>query len=114
MNLIVDAPFWVGNKNEWDQLIKNSNSVIELDDKVLAYELVNIKYNNLIEVQSVEFLENYLCIFLEGENVLSIACCSDSDSSWILEEYNDKSIQEKMMISCQGNELIAKNISEMN
>lgn len=44
--------------------------------------------------------------------LLSIAHYGDSDYSWILEEYNDKNDQEKIMIFCQGNEIIAKNIPE--
>lgn len=113
MNLIIDAPFWVGDKSKWDEYIKISNGLFTMDDSMLAYELVNIRYNNLIQVQKVEFFEKYLCISLDDEKILSIAYCNDSDYSWILEECDEKKQHEKMMIFCQGNEIIAKNISEI-
>ena len=112
MNLIIDAPFWVGEKSKWEEQMKNDSSIISMDDYMLAYELINIRSNNLIQVHKVEFLENYLCISLDNEKILSIAYCNYSDYTWILEEYNDKNLQEKMMVFCQGNEIIAKNITE--
>lgn len=113
MNLIIDAPFWVGEKSKWKEHMNNDNEIIAMDDDMLAYELVNIRYNNLIQVNKVEFFEKYLCISLDDERILLIAYSSDSDYSWILEEYNDKTPQEKMMIICQGNRLYAKNIPEV-
>lgn len=112
MNLIIDAPFWVGEKSKWEEHIKDDNNIIAMDDNVLAYELVNIRQNNLIQDHKVEFFEKYVCISLDNEKILSIAHYGDSDYSWILEEYNDKNDQEKIMIFCQGNEIIAKNIPE--
>lgn len=112
MNLIIDAPFWVGEKSRWEEYVKDDNDIITMDDEELAYELVKIRYNNLIQVHKVEFLEKYVCILLDNEKILSIAYCSDSDYSWILEEYNDKNPQGKMMVFCQGNKIFAKNIPE--
>lgn len=110
INLIIDAPFWVGERKKWEECMKDTNDIIAMDDNVLAYELVNIRYNNLIQVHKVEFLEKYLCISLDDDRILSIAYCSDSDYSWILEECGHKNEQEKMMIVCQGNKIFAKNI----
>ena len=76
--------------------MKEDNGIISMDDNMLAYELVNIRYNNFIQVHKVEFLEKYLCISLDDDRILSIAYCSDSDYSWILEECSDKNQQEKM------------------
>lgn len=113
MSLIIDAPFWVGEKSKWEEHIKDDNDIIEMDDNMLAYELVNIRYNNYIQVHKVEFFEKYLCISLDNERILSISYCSDSDYSWILEECNDKDQQEKMAVFCQGNEIFVKNISQI-
>ena len=110
MNLMIDAPFWVGEKSKWDEYTKSGNDLIEMDDRMLAYELINIRYCNQIQVHRVEFSEKYLCILLDDEKILSIAFCSDSDYSWILEEDNNKGLQEKVMVFCQGNEIVAKNI----
>lgn len=112
MNLIIDAPFWVGERSKWEEHMKNNNGIIAMADNMLAYELINIRYYNLIQVHKVEFLEKYLCISLDNDKVLSIAYCSDVDYAWILEEYDDKNFQEKMMVFCQGNEIVAKNIPE--
>ncbi len=108
-NLIIDAPFWVGEKCELEEMLKSNGEIIAMDDRDLAYKLVDIRYNNLIQVQKVEFLERCLCISLDKDMVLAIAYCSDSDYSWILEEYNDKGYEDKKMILCQENELFAKN-----
>lgn len=113
MNLIIDAPFWVGRKSKWEEYMKDNNDIIAMDDNMLAYELVNIRCNNFIQVHDVKFFEKYLCIILDDERLLSISYCSDSDYSWILEECNDKNQQEKMSVFCQGNEIFAKNISEI-
>lgn len=113
MKLIIDAPFWVGEKSKWEKDTKNNNGIIAMDDNVLAYELVNIRYNNLIQVHKVEFFEKYLCISLDDDRILSIAYCSDSDYAWILEECSNKDEQEKMSVFCQGNEIFAKNIPEI-
>ena len=113
MNLMIDAPFWVGEKSKWEEAMKHRNDIIAMDDKMLAYELVNLRYHNCISVHKVEFFEKYLCITLDDEKILSIAYESDSDYSWILEEYGDKKMQDKRMVFCQGNEIYAKNIPEM-
>lgn len=113
MNLMIDAPFWVGEKNKWDEYIKSDNDLIKMDDRMLAYELINIRYCNQIHVHKVEFSDKYLHILLDDEKILSIAHYSDSDYSWILEEDNNKGFQEKMMVFCQGNEIFAKNIPEI-
>ena len=111
MNLIIDAPFWVGEKQKWEELRKADNSLLVMDDNMLAYELVNIRYNNLIQVQNIEFFEKYLCITLDNDKVLSIAYGSDSDYSWILEEYSDKNEHEKIAVFCQGNEIVGQHIT---
>lgn len=59
LNLIIDAPFWVGEKTKWDKYTENSGNLIGMDDRMLAYELINIRYNNLIQVHKVEFGEKY-------------------------------------------------------
>ena len=60
-------------------MINDEVDIIEMQDNMIAYELVNIRYDNLIEVQSVEFLERYVRIMLEGGKMMSIAYESDSD-----------------------------------
>ena len=32
MNLIIDAPFWVGKKSKWEEYIKDDNGIIAMDD----------------------------------------------------------------------------------
>lgn len=110
MNLIIDAPIWVGEKSKWEELIKEDNGIIEMEDNILGYEFVNIRYHNLIEVLGVEFLEKYLCIELENEKIVAIAHDCDSYHSWVLEEFDDK--KEKMMVFCEGNLMGVRNIPE--
>lgn len=58
MNLIIDAPFWVGEKSKWEERVKDNDDIISMADNMLAYELVNIRCNNLIQVHKVDFLKN--------------------------------------------------------
>ncbi len=108
MHLIIDAPFWVGDKRNWEKLIQKEDSIIEMEDNIIAYKLVNIRYDNLIRVQEIDFLEKYLCIFLEGEKVLTIAYYNDSDYAWVLED--DKDLQERVIVGCDGIEIFSRNI----
>lgn len=107
MHLIIDAPFWVGDKSNWEKLIQEEG-IIEMKDNMIAYELANIRYHNLIGVQKIDFLEKYLCIFLEGEKVLSIAYDNESDYAWILED--DKDLQERVIVGCDGIRIFSRNI----
>lgn len=111
--LTLDAPCWFGNRNEWLDRIKddeNDNLVNEREDCLLAYELTRLRYNNLIQVEKVDFFEDFLSITFEGDNILSIPYYAESDYAWILEEISEKKEQERMMICCQGNELFQNNI----
>ena len=108
MHLIIEAPFWVGNKSNWEKLIQEEKGIIEMEDNMIAYELANIRYHNLIGVQKIDFLEKYLCIFLEGEKVLSIAYDNESDYAWILED--DKDLQERVIVGCDGIRIFSRNI----
>lgn len=108
MHLIIDAPFWVGDKSNWEKLIQEEG-IIEMEDNMIAYELANIRYHNLIGVQKIDFLEKYLCIFLEGEKVLSIAYDNDSEYAWVLED--DKDLQERVIVGCDGIRIFSRNIS---
>lgn len=47
--------------------MKDNNGIIAMDDNMLAYELVNIRYNNCIQVHKVEVFGKYLCISLVVE-----------------------------------------------
>ena len=107
MHLIIDAPFWVGDKSNWEKLIQEEG-IIEMKDNMIAYELANIRYHNLIGVQKIDFLEKYLCIFLEGEKVLSIAYDNEPDYAWILED--DKDLQERVIVGCDGIRIFSRNI----
>lgn len=107
MHLIIDVPFWVGDKSNWEKLIQEEG-IIEMKDNMIAYELANIRYHNLIGVQKIDFLEKYLCIFLEGEKVLSIAYDNESDYAWILED--DKDLQERVIVGCDGIRIFSRNI----
>ncbi len=113
MNLIIDAPFWVGERTIWEQKVKNIDEAFQIDHKMLAYELVNIRQSNFIYVNRVEFFEKYLCIYLNNEKIIAISYSDDSDYSWILEEYTDKPEYEKISVFCQGNEIFAINIPEI-
>ena len=112
MNLIIDAPFWVFEKTKWEEMCRNNCDMIGMDDRELAGELVNFRYNNLIQVSKVDFFEKYVCITLEEKKVLVIAYLADSDYSWILEECSDNNIADRMQVFCQGNEIVARNISD--
>lgn len=108
MSLLIDAPCWVGDRCQWEALMKENNGMISMQDTELASALVNLRYYNLISVQEVEFGEHYLCIFLDGEKVLAIAHEADmSDYSWILEEWSDKKPHEKVGGSCDGIEIFS-------
>ena len=111
--LSFDAPCWFGNKNEWInkiKMLKNDNIGTECEDCFLAYELIKLRYNNLIQVEKVDFFDEFLAITFKGGYILSIASYSESDYSWILEEISQKKEQDRMMICCQGNELFQNNI----
>lgn len=113
MILTLDAPCWFGDRDKW--LIRTKefgNNAIEneSEDCLLAYELVRLKYNNLIQVEKVDFFDEFLTITFEGSNSLSIAYYAESDYAWILEEVSNKMEQERMMVCCQGNELFQNNI----
>ena len=113
MVLTIDAQCWFGNKDEWltkIEAIRNNNSDGERMDCLLASELVRLRYNNLIQVEKVEFLKDYLTIIFQGNNSLSIDYCAESEYAWLLEEVSPKTEQERMMICCQGNELFQNNI----
>ena len=111
--LMLDTSCWFGRRDEWINRIKafdDYNVISEGEDCFLAYELTRLRYNNLIQVQSVDFLEDFLTITFQGNNILSIAYYSESDYAWILEEVGSKKEHEKMMVCCQGNELFQNNI----
>lgn len=112
MIFILDAPYWFGCREEWKARIGEHKDVAtgELEDCLFAYELARLKYNNLIQVENVEFLNDFLTVTFPDRNMLSIAYCSTSDYAWILEEVTPKMEQERMMICCQGNELFQDNI----
>lgn len=104
MSLLIDAPCWVGDRCQWEALAKENNGIISMQDTELASALVNLRYHNLIYVQEVEFGEQYLCIFLDGEKVLAIAHEAEtSDYSWVLEECCDKKPHEKLVSSLLAN-----------
>lgn len=114
MVLTLDTPCWFGNRDNWIIRSKEfaSNAIEnEGEDCLLAYELVKLKYNNLIQVEKVDFFDEFLTITFEGSNNLSIAYYAESDYAWILEEVSNKIEQERMMICCQGNELFQNNIA---
>ena len=113
--LIIDAPCWLGNRDEWMARIKNlekNNTINEREDCLLAYELIRLRYNNLIQVEKADFLDDCLAIKFEEENILSIAYDAESDYTWTLEEFSSKIEQDRMVIGCQGNELFQNNIPE--
>lgn len=112
MVFILDAPYWFGSIEEWKARIGEPKDVAigEIEDCLFAYELARLKYNNLIQVENVEFLDDFLTVTFPDKNTLSIAYCSTSDYAWILEEVTSKMEQERMMICCQGNELFQNNI----
>lgn len=106
--LTIDAPCWFGQRDAWMNKIKafqSNNAIGEAEDCLLACELTKLRYNNLIQVEKVDFLDDCLAIKFEGENILSIACDAKSDYTWTLEEVSTKIEQERMVIGCQGNEL---------
>lgn len=111
--LTIDAPCWIGNRDEWINRIKKSenNTVVnEIEDCLLAYELTRLRYNNLIRVKEVNFYDDFFAIIFQENNILSIEYCSESDYSWFLEEVSSKIEQERMVIGCQGNKLFQSNM----
>lgn len=113
MVLTIDALCWFGNKDEWltkIEAIRDNNSDGEKADCLLASELVRLRYNNLIQVEEVVFLKDYLTIIFQGNNSLSIDYCAESEYAWLLEEVSSKTEQERMMICCQGNEMFQNNM----
>lgn len=112
MVFILDAPYWFGSREEWKARIGEPKDVVigEIEDCLFAYELAKLKYNNWIQVENVEFLDDFLTVTFPNRNTLSVAYCSTSDYAWILEEVTSKMEQDRMMICCQGNELFQNNI----
>lgn len=111
--LLIDAPCWFGNREEWKtktMIFDGTMAAGEREDCLLAYELTRLRYNNLIRVENVEFLDDCMAITFEGENILSITYCHESDYAWILEEVSSKAEQERLSICCQGNELVQNNM----
>lgn len=111
--LLIDAPCWFGDREEWTAkagIPGSKKEAGEREDCLLAYELARLRYNNLIRVENVEFLDDYMAITFEGENILSIAYCHESDYAWLLEEVSSKAEQERLSICCQGDELFQNNI----
>lgn len=112
MDFSFDAMYWFGNRDEWSKRISDSerNTFGDQSDCLLAYELVRLRYANLIKVKRVDFYDDYFTIEFIGGATLSIAHYSDSDYAWYLEEVSLKREQEKMVIGCQGNQLFQNNI----
>ncbi len=111
--LLIDAPCWFGDREAWVTRARASDSrkaAEEGEDCLLACELTRLRYNNLIRVEDVEFLDDCMAITFEGENVLSVAYYHESDFAWILEEVSSRAEQERVSICCQGNELFQNNI----
>ena len=112
--LTLDAPCWFGNRDEWITRIKeleNGCAGEEKEDCLLAYELTRLRYWNMIEVEKVDFFEEFLAITFTQNNTLCIPYNSDADDTWILEEFSEKSEQDRMGICCQGNMLYQYNIN---
>lgn len=111
--MLIDAPCWFGNREEWTtktMIFDSKMAVGEREDCLLAYELARLRYNNLIRVENVEFLDDCMVITFGGENILSIACSHESDYAWILEEVSSRAEHERISICCQGDELLQNNI----
>ena len=113
--LTLDTECWFGSRDEWMRRIgkfEDSDVNLEKEDCLLAYELTRLRYNNLIDVEQIDFLDGFLSIQFTNRNILSMAYYAESDYAWILEEVSQKKEQDRMMICCQGNELYQNNISE--
>ncbi len=112
MALRIDAPCWFGKKEEWMAKAETFGNGGESADCLLACELARLRYQNLIDVEKVDFMEDHMEItFLEG-NTLSIPYESESDCEWYLEEVGQKKESERMVISCSGRELFQNNIEK--
>ena len=115
--LLIDAPCWFGDREEWIARARASNrreAAEEREDCLLAYELARLRYNNLIQVEDVYFLDDCMAITFEGDNILSIDYDHESDYAWILEEVCSRAEQERISICCQGNELFQNNIARLD
>ena len=112
--LTLDAPCWFGNRDEWITRIKELETGCageEKEDCLLAYELTRLRYWNLIDVEKVDFFEEFLAITFPQKNTLCIPYNSDADDTWILEEASEKREQDRMGICCEGNRLYQYNIN---
>ena len=113
-SLMIDAPCWFGDRLEWESKVKEKARV-GYADCCLTAELVRLRYWNLIDVQAVEFYDEYFQIVFRGDNRLSIAYDGESenvDYPWVLEELSDKREDDKISIFCQENQLFQNHISE--
>lgn len=111
--LTLDTSCWFGNRDEWlarAKTFQNKCITGEDEDCLLAYDLTRLRYNNLIQVEAVDFFDDSLSITFEGNNILTIAYEYESDYTWILEEVSQKKEQDRMVIGCQGNEMFQNNI----
>ena len=112
--LTLDAPCWFGNREEWITRIKErENGCVdrEKEDCLLAYELTRLRSHYIIEVEKVDFFEEFLAITFTQKNTLCIPFSSDEDYSWVLEEDSEKKEQGRMMVYCEGNRLYQNNIN---
>ena len=89
MILTLDAPCWFGDRDKW--LIRTKefgNNAIEneSEDCLLAYELVRLKYNNLIQVEKVDFFDEFCSgsSLISGHDILSNKSCPLNNTDYRL------------------------------
>lgn len=111
--LTLDTTCWFGDRTEWlakVEISEKDKECVEKEECQLAYELTRLRYNNLIEVEKVEFFDEFFSVVFSEGNTLSIAYYAESDYSWFLEEVSAKPEHERLVIGCQGTELFQNNI----
>lgn len=119
------------NQSEY---VKKDDAPEEIEDCLLVFELTRLRYNNLIQVRSVDFHDDFMAIeygtavsYTEScsipgmacdmhaeenlkKNILYIPYYAQSDYAWILEEVSSKSEEDRISICCQGNMLCQSNM----
>lgn len=110
----IDAMCWFGNRDEWLKKVNEPENADrrEREDCLLAFEIVRLRYNNFIQIQRVEFYDDFFSIEFPGDNILSIAYYAESDYAWFLEEVSPQKEHERMVIGCSGNRIFHNNIPE--
>lgn len=102
----IDGIYWFGDRDEWNEKVnKQADSKEEqgeLTDCYFAFTLTKMKYWNLITIENVEFIDDYMCVTFEGGNKMCISTMHGYDFAFCIEEMSERPANENLYIECCG------------